>query len=297
MENKIYTKKTYISLFVFIFLVCSWGAFAQTDTRYDTGMNLPFNEKAGDVNPQTGNLTLGFTDVSLPKRAGYHFSFGRVWVLNRSNVYTMYRDPDTGRNRLGSDTIEKYNHLGVGWSSNLPYVYEDTSGRDAVLNLVLGGNVYEIDRTGMKIDNKADSNILWYDIKDMRFYHRATGLSISYEEFGDLSGLQAAYDVADHEPDRSEYVLIFKTNEKYWFRVDGRLMMQEDKSGMNRIWYFYDSENRLTVAVDTLDRKIRFSYDVNSNLESISWDVDTRGETSRRKQGPDHRNTECPVHV
>ena len=33
-------------------------ALAAGDTRYDAGLNLPFNEKAGNVNPQTGNLTL-----------------------------------------------------------------------------------------------------------------------------------------------------------------------------------------------------------------------------------------------
>jgi len=75
-------------------------------------MYLPFNEKAGDVNQQTGNLMLGFTDVSHPGRAGYGFSFGRIWSLNRSNVYTMYRDPDDGSNRLGSETIEKYSRMG-----------------------------------------------------------------------------------------------------------------------------------------------------------------------------------------
>ena len=32
--------------------------FAQSDSRYDAGLNLPFNQKAGDVNPQTGNLSL-----------------------------------------------------------------------------------------------------------------------------------------------------------------------------------------------------------------------------------------------
>jgi len=274
MENKHVFIKLRTVLFVLILIFCSWTAFSQTDTRYDAGLNLPFNEKAGDVNPQTGNLTLGFTDVSLPGRAGYGFSFGRVWSLNRSNVYTMYQDPNDGSNRLGSQTIEMYNHMGVGWSSNLPYVYADNSGQDTVLNLILGGNVYEIDRTGMTIDNQANSNILWYDLKDMRFYHRDTGLSIGYDEYGDLSDLQANYGVTDQSADRSEYVLIFKSNEKYWFRADGRLLMREDRSGLNRIWYFYDAESKLKVVVDTVGREIGFSYDTNNNLESISWDVE-----------------------
>jgi len=164
MKNTYYIK---ISIFLLLFLPVA--AFSQEDTRYDAGMNLPFNEKAGDVNPQTGNLTIGVTDVSLPGRAGYGFVFGRVWSLNRSNVYTMYWDLNADNNRLGSETIEKYNHLGAGWSSNLPYVYEDDSGKQPVLNLVLGGNVYEIDRTGMSIDNPTNSNILWYDLTDMKY--------------------------------------------------------------------------------------------------------------------------------
>jgi hypothetical protein len=82
--------------FLLIFIFLPPAAYSQQDTRYDAGLNLPFNEQAGDVNPQTGNPTLGVTDVSLPGRAGYGFSFGRVWSLNRSNVYTMYWDADTG---------------------------------------------------------------------------------------------------------------------------------------------------------------------------------------------------------
>jgi len=54
----------------------------QGDTRYDAGMNLPFNKQAGDVNPQTGNLTVSSQDVALAGRAGFNFSFGRIWALN-----------------------------------------------------------------------------------------------------------------------------------------------------------------------------------------------------------------------
>jgi hypothetical protein len=51
---------------------------AQNDTRYDTDLNLPFNAKAGDVNQQTGSITIGATDVNLPGRAGMNFILDEV---------------------------------------------------------------------------------------------------------------------------------------------------------------------------------------------------------------------------
>jgi hypothetical protein len=98
---------------------------AQSDSRYDAGLNLPFNRKAGDVNPQTGNLTLSFTDVALPGRAGMNFSFSRVWSLNKSNVFNMDRNPYDQQNILTSDTIEQYSRMGAGWSTSLPYIFAE----------------------------------------------------------------------------------------------------------------------------------------------------------------------------
>jgi hypothetical protein len=104
----------------FLFAAAFATLRAQQDNRYDAGMNLPFNAKAGDVNPQTGNITVGFTDVRLPGRAGMDFTFGRMWSLNQSNVFNMYSKD--GTNRLNSQTIEKYNRLGTGFSANIPYI-------------------------------------------------------------------------------------------------------------------------------------------------------------------------------
>jgi len=46
-----------LTLLMLILLVCG-GLWAQSDTRYDSGLNLPFNQKSGDVNPQSGSVTL-----------------------------------------------------------------------------------------------------------------------------------------------------------------------------------------------------------------------------------------------
>ena len=50
--------------------------YSQQDSRYDSGLNLPFNQKAGNVNPQTGNVSVSVADVSLPGRAGFHAHAG-----------------------------------------------------------------------------------------------------------------------------------------------------------------------------------------------------------------------------
>jgi hypothetical protein len=61
------------AIIVLILSLLSLYVYSQSDYRYDSGLNLPFNEKAGGVNTQTGNLTLSAQDVSLP---------GRVSILN-----------------------------------------------------------------------------------------------------------------------------------------------------------------------------------------------------------------------
>lgn len=50
---------------ILVFITISLITYAQSDTRYDSGLNLPFNEKAGDVNPQTGNITLSVKGGSV----------------------------------------------------------------------------------------------------------------------------------------------------------------------------------------------------------------------------------------
>jgi RHS repeat-associated protein len=251
-------------------------AEAQGDTRYDVGFNLPFNEKAGNVNPQTGNVTLSFSDLELPGRGGMNFQFGRYWNLNQANVFTMYRDPYDGSNKLNSETLEDCNHLGVGWSGTIPYIFADNSSGVKVLNLSFGGNIYQLDQSGLALYrskiNPDKSNILWYDLLDLRVYQE---YGIKYEDYPLYYQLLQVeeYDLAYQPTMANEHLLILKDNSKYWFRPDGKLMMQEDRTGLNQIWYFYDSKAQLRLVVDTAERMIRFNYDNYGNLTTIEWDV------------------------
>ncbi len=261
-------------IILLILFTASASLSAQEDSRYDSHLNLPFNEKAGDVNPQSGSVTINEIDVSLPGRGGLDFSFGRTWVTNRSNVYTMYWSDSAQNNALSSDTIEKRNRLGAGWSSNLPYIEKNEKpGADEYIeNLFLEGSVYEIDTDGAANYIPTKSNLLGYDLLDKRIYE-STG--IAYSDSGlDIAALSANYSISDSSSDRSKYRLIFKDNSQVWFREDGSIMMREDRSRINRIWYFYDAEGKLKVSVDSVGREIAFTYDLNGNLSKISWKVE-----------------------
>ncbi len=270
---------------IILFSSVSLLAFGEspTDSRYNSDMNLPFNQKAGDVNPQTGDVTLNVTDLSLPGRAGFNFNFGRVWTSTQSNVFNMYQDRDNGQNRLDSSTVEVVNKLGAGWSSNLPYIYSDDSSGDLVLSMFLNGSVYEIDQSGVKTDN-GESNLIGYDLKDLRIYESS---AITYNNFTNFLSITSSYsNVINTSYEPSEYVLILKDNSKLYFRADGKIMMRQDKSGLNKIWYFYEKidknvnndtnnkNNRLALVVDSIGREIRFNYDSNNNLSEILWDVE-----------------------
>ena len=268
-------------LFALIFfLLLPTITFAQTDSRYDAGMNLPFNEKAGDVNPQTGDVSLGFTDVSLPGRGGMHFSFGRSWSLTRSNVFNMYWNPDAGNNRLDSTTVELQNNLGAGWSTNLPCILSDTSSGSLVLTLFFDG-AYQIDQSGVSVDDPGRSNLLYYDLTDKRIYEKA---AVKYGDVTDLQDLRTSCGVDDGFYDYNKYVLALKDNFRYYFREDGKLMKQTDPAGVNSIWYFYDADDRLCLVVDTVGRKITFTHDANGNLYQVSWDVDIMTKNGETRQ-------------
>jgi RHS repeat-associated protein len=270
------------------FYINSAPALAVDDTRYDSGLNLPFNEKAGNVNPQTGNLTIEATDLELPGRGGLNFKFGRIWSLNQSNVFTMYQSSD-GSNQLNSETMERYNRIGVGWSSNIPYIFTDNSSGVQVINLCFGGNVFELDSFGLGLYksniNPDKSNILGYDLLDLRVYREH---GIRYGDFAGLETIPTEYGITDQANTENEYLLILKDNSRYWFRSDGRLMMQEDRTHLNRIWYFYDHDFQLKLVVDSAQRRIRFNYDANGNLSTIQWDVE-RGV--KRSNGARERET------
>ncbi|HEX3044270.1 MAG TPA: polymorphic toxin-type HINT domain-containing protein [Bacillota bacterium] len=278
-----------LSILITSSFVFSSPAPVATDSRYDSGLNLPFNEKAGNVNPQSGNLTIEATDLELPGRGGFNFKFGRIWNLNQSNVFTMSRNPYDGSNQLNSETMERFNRIGVGWSRNIPYIFKDNSSGVQVINLCFNGSVYELDQSGLALYksgiNPDKSNILGYDLLDLRVYQEA---GVNYGAFSGLANLPPEYGVTDQADTQNEYVLILKDNSRYWFRSDGRLMMQSDRTGMNQIWYFYNNDLQLKLVVDSAGRRIRFNYDSNGNLATIQWDVE-RGV--KRSNGLRERET------
>ena len=117
-------KQKILLILISLFLLLPALTFARSDSRYDVGLNLPFNQKAGDVNPQTGNLTINVTDLSLPGRAGMDFSFSRVWSLNQSNAYNMNRSSDDGHNYLSDDTTDRFNLSGVHEERSYKFSYQ-----------------------------------------------------------------------------------------------------------------------------------------------------------------------------
>lgn len=277
MEKNMKTKAMLI-LAIALALLPLPSLWAQGDTRYNTDMNLPFNAKAGEVNPQTGDISLQVTDLSLPGRGGYGFSFGRTWTLSQSNAFNMYFKD--GANRLNSNTVERTSRLGAGWRSSLPVIIENTETGYESTYLFFGSSAFQIDRAGVEIHDDQKSNLKGYDLLDLRIYKSQAVSYSAYDDGGlprNFSALKSQYVLADNSGDTSVYQLILKSNETYWFRADGKIMMQEDRTGLNRIWYFYqnapDGGSRLKLVVDIIGREIVFGYNTDGNLSSISWPV------------------------
>jgi hypothetical protein len=190
----------------------------------------------------------------------------------------MYYDTNLANNTLDSDTIERLHRLGVGWSSSLPVIQELNVNSINVVTLFMGGAAYELDQSGLPVNNVNQSNLLGYDLVDKRIFHSS---ALAYSDYtnpldaSDIDALKLKYtDVSDESASRSFYEMVFTNNSRLYFREDGKLMMQQDPSGLNQIWYFYDSQARLSVVVDSIGREIDFSYDLNGNLSQISWDVE-----------------------
>ena len=301
-------------------LVCTVaGAYAQTG-RFDSEYNLPFNRKAGEVNPQTGSVTISETDVAIPGRAGLDFTFGRTWSLSTAEVFGMYRIPGTGANGLAGGTPGSEAAVGAGWRPSDPAIHIDEHTGSRVMTLFFGGAAYEIDRGGIGIDRTDRSNLLGYDLVDKRVVEStaasygdyATQAASSGGLYASPSSIEATYGATVSVGEHSAYELIVRDNSRWYFRSDGRLMMRRDPSGINRIWYFYDrpahevavggEPARLVAVVDTVGREIAFAYDGSGNLSEISWEVTegyvdgagVRGERSvTRRVRYEHRSADA----
>src|SRR5690554_2000277 len=215
------------------------------------------------------------------------FQLSRFWNLNQANAFNMYCDAYDGSNKLSSETIEQYNRMGVGWSTNLPYIFKDTTSGMQVVYLSFGGAVYELDQSGLALYRSRThpdrSNILHYDLLDLRVYQES---EVRYGDCSSFAEVATAYELDTGAETYNKYVLILKDNSKYWFREDGQLMMEEDRTGLNRNWYFYDNKGRLQLVVDSAKRHIRFDYDQYGNLAAIEWEVTvgTMDPEGRREQ-------------
>ncbi|MCW8965545.1 MAG: hypothetical protein OQK82_02495, partial [Candidatus Pacearchaeota archaeon] len=212
-------------------------------------------------------------DVALPGRGGYDFTFERIWSLSRANLFNMYFD---STNKLNSNTIDRQVRMGVGWTSSIPFILENTDASYTTLSLFFGTGVYEIDRTGVESDRDDRSNLIGYDLLDKRI-QKSTERNYGMFDENDFGLTLISLGMESEASIESCYVLNLKSEEKFWFREDGKLMMQEDVCG-NRIWYFYETDavfgTRLLFVIDTIGREIDFAYTPEGNVSTITWEIE-----------------------
>lgn len=291
---------------IIVIIVLSTGSLYAGDTRYNENMHTPQDVWGGTaVSPQTGSLSLSFTDFTLPGMNGMDFSVSRAYSSTLGNIYNMAVD-DKGRSYVTPHTPGDWKYgLGTGWTFSWPFIYQDINDRSAIrkLSLFWGGNVYELDQSFSS--DKNENNIKYYYVNNFRVYLDS---SVVYENdyvdegVGQLNNLGV----------RSRYCLELKDRTKYYFSEAGNLMviqkpMDENDIKQAEIWFYYKDHRKvenpedyeeyrddakIELVVDSVGREIDFVYKQGEEnwLEEIKYRVEIRGEDVERKIGYVHRN-------
>ena len=157
------------------------------------------------ISPETGNLTLKYTDISLPGRNGLDLTIKRLFQSNQSILGDRRLDEDgTGYNDYSTYYYNRY-ALGIGWSFGFPSVQIEKDGEATELYYHPGnGAVYRVNFTA----DETDSNLERYYQKDAVF-----DLDTSFS-----SGEQS-----------SAYVFQTADQTREYFAADGRLLAIVDR--------------------------------------------------------------------
>lgn len=168
----------------------AWGSFQET------------------ISPQTGDLTIHETDITLPGRNGLNLSISRLYQSNLSifGDRKISGDLTYAYNDYSTYTQNRYN-LGLGWSFGFPSVQIENDDNGEELYYHTGtGPVYHVEFT----PDSSDSNLEFYTKKDVLF---DTDLSYTNGQV------------------YSKYVFKTSDNTKRYFAADGRLLAIVDRFG------------------------------------------------------------------
>jgi RHS repeat-associated protein len=167
-----------------------------------------FKDNQELVSPQTGDLILKTTDISLPGRNGLDLNISRIFQSNQAVTGDRFTDSAlTSYVDYATYDMDRYN-LGMGWSLGFPSVEVRGYGDNATLYYHDGnGAAYKVNFT----PDSSDSNLEDYDLKDIKFN----------QDSGTYSNGQKT----------SSYVLIGRDQAKQYFASDGRLLGIVDRFG------------------------------------------------------------------
>ncbi len=174
-----------------------------SNTQYSAWQNM---EEI--ISPETGDLTLKLTDISLPGRNGLDLDIARIYQSNQSHFgdKKISGDLTYSYEDYSTYSVNRYN-LGMGWMFNFPSVQIEQEGSTKELYYHLGdGTVYHVNFTS----STSDSNLEKYFKKDAVFNN-------------DSSYSNGQVD--------SAYVFTTADQTKRYFAADGRLLGIVDRFG------------------------------------------------------------------
>ncbi len=157
------------------------------------------------ISPQTGDLTLKQTDITLPGRNGLDLEIGRIYQSDQS----LFGDrqiggDDTNFNDYSTYYLNRY-ALGTGWALTFPSVeVREAEGEKELYYHTGTGPKYHVEFT----EDGSDSNLEDYYKKDVVFNNDTTYLN------GQVT---------------STYSLTTSDKTKRYFAADGRLLCIKDR--------------------------------------------------------------------
>lgn len=204
------------------------------------------------IDPSSGALTWKENEISLPGRDGLDLNIGIMYSSNQSFAYM--RDND---NSKPWGFLKKYNYLnsrydlGIGWSLQFPSVQ---LANDYIYYHNGQGAVYRVDFDGLDTLSNY-THLVGYQGKDMQFL-RDNG-------------------TFNNGTTSSSYYLQYNNKKREYFSNEGLLLGIVDRFGntikfehIDRQTYDGQTNKVISTITDSLDRKVKFSYESNLNTTS-----------------------------
>lgn len=216
-----------------------------------------FTDNQENVSPSSGNLVLNITDLSIPGRNGLDLVLQRIYD-NTSAIWSSLADQDSAI----KESKKVYHTFGQGWSLGIPKIQVDERGQKLYMT---DGSVASLfwDMDGDGYDGGGHGTLRH---RQGRYF---TGEKYQ-QKISDVRS--SSGEIIGEEWRDTDIFITMKDGTRYHFDGYGRILSITDRTGNNKIEFFY-SGKKFSKIRDTIGREIIFEYSNQQITKITSGDI------------------------